>query len=598
MALLQSRWRVLLLFVLLYFLLLVPMYPLIQSYYQEELERKHGQSLDLISANLISTLQRYEVLPHVLGLVPEVQQALLQPQPEQLQTANLLFDRIRAQTGADVIYLLDIHGNTLAASNWDQPFSFVGNNFAFRPYFYDALARGKGEFFGLGNISIKRGYYYGSAVEHAGQVIGVLVVKVDLDFTETLWGEAQERLLVTDKSGVVILSSLEDWRFKATRPLTAAEQQSIARHQPYSSIDPQMLQIRADSWLQLTNELPSIDWQVSVLIPRQQIIARLQTTMAVFAASLLAILLLFGLLLQRRHHYLERLAIASKARELLEQRVERRTRDLQTLNDRLKAEVLEREATEQKLVRTQDELVQAGKLTALGVMSASISHELNQPLAAMRSYTDNAKILLQQQRLPEVAGNLELMGQLTGRMASIISHLRAFARRDPKASEHVALQPALEDALALHAKQLQRLQVEVRRDVPEATLWVEAGETRLRQVLGNLLSNALDALAGQPSPRTLWLHTRLEDGWLCLNITDNGPGFSAEALAQAREPFFTTKTTTSGLGLGLAICEAIVKSFGGRLEFANRAEGGAMVSLYLKPIAAAAQPGPHEDRFA
>lgn len=597
MALLQSRWRVLLLFILLYFLLLVPMYPLIQSYYQEELERKHGQSLDLISANLIGTLQRYEVLPQVLGRIPQLQQALLTPQDAQLQTANELLSLIREQTGADVIYLLNSQGDTLAASNWEHPRSFVGNNFAFRPYFYDALAQGRGEFFGLGNISVKRGYYYGSAVRHNDQVIGVIVVKVDLDFTETLWGDTPQQLLVTDQHGVVILGSQQGWRFKATRELSAAEQRSIARHQPYSSIEPEMLSLQPENWIQLSNQLPAMDWEVSVLIPRQQLNSQVHTTMAVVAASMLALLLLLGLLLQRRHYYLERIAMDAKAKQELEQRVASRTLDLQNLNSRLKAEVLEREATEQQLVRTQDELVQAGKLGALGVMSASISHELNQPLAAMRSYADNAKILLVQQRYPEVDKNLHLIGDLTARMASIIEHLRAFARRDPQASEHVALQPALEDALALLATPSQQLQVEILRDIPQATLWVEAGETRLRQVLGNLLANALDALSGQPAPRRIWLQTSQQEGWLCLTISDNGSGFSAEALQQAREPFFTTKTSARGLGLGLAICDSIVKALGGRLEFANRTDGGAQVSLYLKEIPLAAEASPHEDSF-
>src|SRR5690606_39003495 len=139
----------------------------------------------------------------------------------QLQTANELLSLIREQTGADVIYLLNSQGDTLAASNWEHPRSFVGNNFAFRPYFYDALAQGRGEFFGLGNISVKRGYYYGSAVRHNDQVIGVIVVKVDLDFTETLWGDTPQQLLVTDQHGVVILGSQQDWRFKATRELSA-----------------------------------------------------------------------------------------------------------------------------------------------------------------------------------------------------------------------------------------------------------------------------------------------------------------------------------------------------------------------------------------
>lgn len=598
MKVLQPRWRLLFVFLLIFVALLWPFHSLVQGYYLAELKRKNNQTLDLISANLVSTLQRYEVLPQVLGRLPDVQQALLKPEPEQLHTANELLSTIRDQTGADVIYLLNTEGMTLAASNWLGPRSFIGNNFAFRPYFYDALARGTGEFFGLGNISIKRGYYYGSAVYHDNQAIGVIVVKVDLDFTETLWGEVPERLLVTDQNGVVILTSEPDWRFKATRELSLSEQQSIANHQPYTTIEPEPLQLKPEQWVALHNDLPAIDWRVSIFAPRMLINEPVSTAMAVFAVTLLAVLLIFGLLLQRRHYYLERIAMDAQAKQELEERVRNRTQDLETLNSLLKEEVLEREATEQELVRTQDELVQAGKLSALGVMSASISHELNQPLAAIRSYTDNSKILLAKERYAEVASNLNLVAVLTERMASIIEHLRAFARRNPQASEHVALQPALEDALALVASRRNTLQVEIFRDVPEATLWVEAGETRLRQVLSNLLTNALDALAEKRSPRCIWLQTSLSQGWLCLTIKDNGTGFTEEALAQAREPFFTTKTSARGLGLGLAICDAIVKALGGRLEFANNPEGGACVRLYLKQIPSAVNLATQEDRFA
>ncbi len=598
MKVLQPRWRLLFVFLLIFVALLWPFHSLVQGYYLAELKRKNNQTLDLISANLVSTLQRYEVLPQVLGRLPDVQQALLNPEPEQLHTANELLSTIRDQTGADVIYLLNTEGLTLAASNWLDPRSFVGNNFAFRPYFYDALARGTGEFFGLGNISIKRGYYYGSAVYHDNRAIGVIVVKVDLDFTETLWGEVPERLLVTDQNGVVILTSEPQWRFKASRELSASEQQSIANHKPYTTIEPEPLNLKSEQWVALHNDLPAIDWRVSIFAPRMLINEPVSTAMAVFAVTVLAVLLIFGLLLQRRHYYLERIAMDAQAKQELEESVRNRTQDLQTLNSRLKEEVLEREATEQELVRTQDELVQAGKLSALGVMSASISHELNQPLAAIRSYTDNSKILLTKERYAEVASNLDLVAVLTERMASIIEHLRAFARRNPQASEHVALQPALEDALALVASRRNVLQVEIFRDVPEATLWVEAGETRLRQVLSNLLANALDALAEKRSPRCIWLQTSLSQGWLCLTIKDNGTGFTDEALAQAREPFFTTKTSARGLGLGLAICDAIVKALGGRLEFANNLEGGACVRLYLKQIPSAMNLDAQEDRFA
>ncbi len=594
----KPRWRNLLWLALFFLILLWPIQRFVDSYYLEGLNRKNGQTLDLFVANLLGTLQRYEVLPQILGRLPDVQQALLAPtDQETLQVTNELLQRIQQQTGADVIYLMDTQGLTLAASNWNAERSFVGNTFAFRPYFQGALQGGTGEFFGLGNISFKRGYYFGNAVYAKGVVIGVIVVKVDLDFTETLWGQTPEQLLVTDKNGVVILTSQAEWRFTATRELTAQEQLSVAKHQPYTSISPKLINLKQQDWLTLDKRLDEMGWQVSVLAPRRLINEPVSTAMAVVTASLFAVLLLLGLLMQRRRHYLERIAMDTHAKRVLEENVRTRTQDLQTLNSRLKQEVLERESAQQELVRAQDELVQAGKLSALGIMSASISHELNQPLAAIRSYTDNAKILLEKQRFTEVGNNLDLVAQLTERMASIIIHLRAFARRDRLASEHVALQPAIDDALALTANRQRSLQVEIIRDIPDATLWVEAGETRLRQVLSNVLSNALDALSEKGLPRRIWLSTQVKEGWVVLILRDNGPGFSVEALQQACEPFYTTKTSARGLGLGLAICATLIKALKGRLLFANHPEGGAEVTLYLREIPSSVNLRSSEDRF-
>ncbi|EPN49134.1 sensor histidine kinase, partial [Pseudomonas syringae pv. actinidiae ICMP 19094] len=245
-----------------------------------------------------------------------------------------------------------------------------------------------------------------------------------------------------------------------------------------------------------------------------------------------------------------------------------------------------------------DELVQTSKLTALGTMSASISHELNQPLAAIRSYAENAEVLLDHQRTEEARGNLKLISELTGRMASIIAHLRAFARRDRHAPESVALQPALDDALALLTKRRRAMEVELIRDLPDATLWVQAGETRLRQVLGNLLANALDALTEKGPPRRLWISAEQTAEGVNLYIRDNGPGFSQEALARAREPFFTTKTRTQGLGLGLAICDTLMRALGGELLFANHPSGGAVLTLRLRAGASGANLQPPEDLSA
>ncbi len=592
----RPRWRNLALLALLLAPLLWPLQQLAERYYRNELTEQNRQTLDLYVANLLGTLNRYEVLPRILGDLPALRAVLQQDSPQVRDNANRLLKRLRNQTGADVIYLMATDGNTLAASNWDEEDSFVDRNFAFRPYFRQAMEGRLGRFFGLGTTSGKRGYYFGAAVRDGDQVLGVLVVKVDLDHTETLWGSTPEQLLVTDNFGVVILTSRPDWRFRATRGLGVDEREQIAFDQPYPTLYPQDLTLNIDAWLIQSRELKETGWTVRILAPVSLVERPVRTVVAIGAATLLALLLWLSLLMQRRRHFLERLALDSQARQQLEQRVLERTRDLEALNSRLKVEVLEREQAQQELVRAQDELLQAGKLSALGTMSASISHELNQPLAAIRSYADNARVLLDHERVDEARDNLRLISELTARMASIIAHLRAFARRDQHAPERVALQPALDDALALLAKRRQAMGVELIRDLPEATLWVQAGETRLRQILANLLANALDALGERPQPRRIWLRAELEGDGVLLTLRDNGPGFSAEALQRAREPFFTTKTSTQGLGLGLAICDTLTRALGGELRMSNHAEGGAQLGLFLR----SAEPGvafPTEDHF-
>ncbi|HDY6336412.1 TPA: two-component system sensor histidine kinase DctB [Pseudomonas aeruginosa] len=578
------RWRSLVILALLLAPLLWPLQYFAERYYSEQLAEQNRQTLDLYVANLLGTLRRYEELPQILGGLPVLRQALQQPGDPLLQKiANETLADIRRRTGADVIYLLQPDGTTQVASNWAQADSFVHRNFAFRPYYREAMQGRLARFFGLGTTSIKRGYYFASAVKEGSRIIGVLVVKVDLEHIERLWGNSPEQLLVIDNYGVVILSSREDWRFHASRPLSAAERDEIHANIPYPVQDPKPLRLQQSAWLSQSRTLPETGWTVSIYAPRTLIERPVRSVLLIGGATLLALLLLLTLLTLSRRHYLDRIALEAEAKRQLEERVLERTRELESANAQLQQEVHEREQAQRELMRAQDEVVQAGKLTALGTMSASISHELNQPLAAIRSYADNARVLLDHQRTEDARGNLEQISDLTTRMASIIAHLKTYARGARRAPENVQLQPAIEDALSMLASRRRAMNVELLRDVPDAPLWVQAGETRLRQILGNLLTNALDALAEKAPPRRLWVIASQDQHGVTLTLRDNGPGFSEDALAHAHEPFFTTKTTAKGLGLGLAICDNLLRALGGRLEMGNHLEGGAVVRLHLLP---------------
>ncbi|MBG7030690.1 two-component system sensor histidine kinase DctB [Pseudomonas aeruginosa] len=578
------RWRSLVILALLLAPLLWPLQYFAERYYSEQLAEQNRQTLDLYVANLLGTLRRYEELPQILGGLPVLRQALQQPGDPLLQKiANEALADIRRRTGADVIYLLQPDGTTQVASNWAQADSFVHRNFAFRPYYREAMQGRLARFFGLGTTSIKRGYYFASAVKEGSRIIGVLVVKVDLEHIERLWGNSPEQLLVIDNYGVVILSSREDWRFHASRPLSAAERDEIHANIPYPVQDPKPLRLQQSAWLSQSRTLPETGWTVSIYAPRTLIERPVRSVLLIGGATLLALLLLLTLLTLSRRHYLDRIALEAEAKRQLEERVLERTRELENANAQLQQEVHEREQAQRELMRAQDEVVQAGKLTALGTMSASISHELNQPLAAIRSYADNARVLLDHQRTEDARGNLEQISDLTTRMASIIAHLKAYARGARRAPENVQLQPAIEDALSMLASRRRAMNVELLRDVPDAPLWVQAGETRLRQILGNLLTNALDALAEKAPPRRLWVIASQDQHGVTLTLRDNGPGFSEDALAHAPAPCFTTKTTAKGLGLGLAICDNLLRALGGRLEMGNHLEGGAVVRLHLLP---------------
>ncbi|MCY1272840.1 C4-dicarboxylate transport sensor protein DctB [compost metagenome] len=591
-----SRWSSPVLLFLVLAPLLWPLHHFADRHYREELAQQNRQTLDLYVANLLGTLRRYQDLPPILRELPALRAALQQPASKEAQAAaNGKLAEIRESTGADVIYLMLPDGMTQAASNWDQPDTFVGHNFSFRPYYKEALRGQLARFFGLGTTSNRRGYFFASEVREGDRLLGVLVVKVDLEHMEGLWGNTPEQLMVQDDKGVVIMSSNPAWRFRASRELSPAQQREIAENIPYPVVHPQPLRIREKDWISQSRRLSETGWTVSIYSPRTLVDNPVRNVLLIGGATLLALLLLLTLLNISRRHYLERIELEAQAKHELEIRVLERTSELEAANERLQEEVHEREQAQRELLHAQDEVVKAGKLTALGTMSASISHELNQPLGAIRSYADNARVLLDHQRIDDARGNLQQISELTERMASIISHLKAYARGARRAPENVALQPALDDALAMVAQRRRAMNVELLRDLPDAALWVQAGETRLRQILTNLLSNALDALSETAPPRRIWLTASQTPEAITLQLRDNGSGFSEEALAHAREPFFTTKTSAKGLGLGLAICDTLLRALGGRLELGNHPEGGALVQLHLLPGVPGVSPTPQEE---
>ncbi|MCO5158815.1 MAG: sensor histidine kinase [Aquamicrobium sp.] len=569
--------------------------------YLDQAAARGANTLGLAVTALRGQLARYEKLPELIADYKDVKDLVANhTDGARVAAMNRYLKAVNALLESSDIYVMLPDGLTLAASNYDQTPTFIGENFSYRPYFFDALAGGKGRFFALGTTSLKRGYYFGAPIRPNGgeTVMGVVVVKIDVDAIESAWRGGDYEIVVTDPEGIIFMTGRPDWLFTALQPLTPDRLARTAVTRRYAEtplVELPATRLRtADGhdlisisdrggtrqYLTVTEAMPEADWTVKVLLDTASVRAQVLTTIA--ALVLLVALAAMGaaVWLQRRARLAERLQVQREAQEELERRVAERTADLAEVNRLLKEEVAERRATERALRKTQSDLVQAGKLAALGQMSAALSHELNQPLAAARTYADNAGILIERGRIDEARETVGRIASLVDRMASIGRHLRNFARKPNQKLGPVALDEAVRDTLEIVAWRLKAADAELVVDLgPEPPL-VHAGSVRLQQVLVNIVSNAADAVEGLPD-RRIELCARQEGDRVLITVADRGPGVPEAIAERIFDPFFSTKGVGKGLGLGLSISYNIVKDFGGSLTVGRRPDGGALVSIAL-----------------
>ncbi|MGM0785323.1 MAG: sensor histidine kinase [Pseudomonadota bacterium] len=585
------------------------------------LAREAENELRLSATGLEGHLTRHDYLPQLLASREMVQRFLAKSGRQDPMPLNLLLDRFRATADVSDVYLIDRNGDTLAASNWHRPNTFIGQNYSFRSYFQEAIAGQRSRFYGLGVQSMERGYYFSAPVwldETApnARPDGVMVIKVLLDDVEASWADQDAELLVTDHDDIIFMASQPELRLAALHPLSEDERQALLAtrryaDEPLSPSGIEVLETRGDrselvrfadgpleegSYLRLSRSMPAFDWEMHILKPLAPV-HRAQWLAALLAGGLYSVVVLTGgvgwqrLRLRReREQFAERERdTLAHARDELERNVERRTRDLVETNRRLSGEIEERRRAEENLRRTQDELVQAAKLAVLGQLAAGINHELNQPLAAIRAYTENARAFLERQRLEAADANLAQVIELTGRMAEISAQLRQFSRKSGDSLTAISVPACFEYALRLYQARLRSAQVEVERQWPAETTWVVADLVRLEQVLVNLIGNALQAMSDTPRPRLI-LSIEPGESEVAIGVADTGPGIAEEHLGRIFDPFFTTKAPGSGLGLGLSISSRIVDDLGGHLTAANRPGGGAHFTVTLPRATTPASP--------
>ncbi|MDT8879418.1 ATP-binding protein [Halomonas saccharevitans] len=580
----------------------------------EQLRQDAENELRLSAEGLVGHLSRHDYLPELLASREMVKRFLAAPDAQDAMPLNRLLDRFRATAGVSDIYLLDREGDTLAASNWHRPRTFIGQNYAFRRYYQEAISGRPGRFYGLGVQSRERGYYFSAPVwledtDPDATADGVMVVKVLLDTVEAGWAEQDAELLVIDGDDIIFMASRPELRMKALRPLSDASREALLAtrryaDEPLAASGITFLDSREDvgqrigfqhgpladtEYLGLSRAMPAFGWRMQILTSLAPV-TRAQWLAALLVGGLYGVVVLAGgigwqrLRLRReREQFAEReRRTLARARDELERNVQRRTRDLVETNERLSGEIEERRLAEERLRQTRDELIQAAKLAVLGQLAAGINHELNQPLAAIRAYAENASAFLERGRTEATRGNLAQIIELTDRMAEISAQLRQFSRKSGDRPTGVSVPACFDYALRLFQSRLRESGVAVERDWPEAETWVRADLVRLEQVLVNLIGNALQAMSQTPAPE---LRLIIEPGEerVRIRVVDNGPGIAAEHLGQIFEPFFTTKSPGNGLGLGLSISARIIDDLGGELTADRAPGGGARFTITLPP---------------
>lgn len=572
-----------------------------------------GARVERYAGSLRSTVDRYEFLPYLLSLHPYVHDLLLNPKDKAVvQRANdYLFD-VNQRAKASAAYVIDANGLALAASNWREKATFVGQEYRFRPYFIDAIKGAFGRFYGVGTTSGEPGYFVSQPILVDGQIHGVVVVKLNLEWFQRAGADAAEPVVVADDHGVIFLSSEPRWQYRSLTPLAPDVKAALDSTRQYYNQNVTPLAWSEDERLDADGEVVTVhdgrgagknrrflavqrklgepDWTLMYFAPLDQVIANARIA-AVAAACLAAFTCLLGVAWNQRR---QRVRDMLKSRELLQsayaelgERVAERTADLQSANERLQTEVQERSRTEHELREAQSELVQASKLVALGQMAAGITHELNQPLSALRSFSDNTRVLIERREYDAAQENLEAIASLTDRMGKITGQLRLFAGRARRGDMEASVQRALDNTLMLLRGRLAGIQVTTTFARGLEDVQVACEGLRLEQVLINLVGNAIDAVVGAANPQaspSIWIDVDADDLWARIYVRDNGPGISEAHMPRLFEPFFSTKEGGQGMGLGLAISSSIAQENGGQLVARNVPGGGAEFLVTLRRV--------------
>jgi two-component system C4-dicarboxylate transport sensor histidine kinase DctB len=530
--------------------------------FTETTENRAELRLALYSGNLVSELRRNAIVPQLLARDPALIGALNSGDFSQSSQRLISFvDEI----GAASLMLLDVDGRTVAATDRER----LGEQHRNAAYFIEALRSNATVFSSQREEVGSFNFSYSRRIESQGQSIGVIVVEVDLAKFERAWAGISDAVLVTNSEGEIILATEPTWRGQTVetallrQPPNTAIERAIRATADWTAL-PADAYFQGEAVMQIEGRIPFRGWNMTTFTTYASVRERVN---AVLALEIMG----FAILLALAFYALSRKTALRMAL------FQRESAELRALNQRLQREIAERERVQETLAVAEQTLAQSSKLAALGEMSAAVSHELNQPLAAMKTYLAGAKLLLRRNRPDEAYSAFSRIDDLIERMGGITQQLKSYARKGQEAFSPVNMGDALASSLSMMEPQLKSRKVKITRILPEEPVFVMGDRMRIEQVMVNLLRNALDATKTVPDPQ---LEIILASGETAtLAIRDNGHGI--EDLDALFEPFYTTKQPGDGVGLGLAISSGIVNDLGGRLLARNAEEGGAVFEMQL-----------------
>ena len=518
--------------------------------------------LALYSGNLLSELRRNAIVPQILARDPTLIGALNSNDFSQSTQRLLSFVE---EIGAASLVLLDIEGRTVAATDRNR----LGATHRSEAYFVDAVRSNATVFSVIPREAGGYRFAYSRRLESGANVLGVIVVEVDLAKFERAWAGISDAVMVVDSTGAVILATESRWR-------GLSEPEALALQTPLNAIERAFqatadwtafnngVTLRGEAVMRAESRIPFRGWRIMSYTPYDSVRERVNAVIALEIMGFAILLALAFYVLNRKNT--SRMAV-----------FQRESAELRALNARLQREIAERERVQETLAVAEQSLAQSSKLAALGEMSAAVSHELNQPLAAMKTYLAGARLLLKRNRPEEALASFGRIDDLIERMGAITRQLKSYARKGADALSPVNMGDALASALSMMEPQLRQRQVRITRILPDRPVLVIGDRVRIEQVMINLLRNAIDATKSVQDPEIQILLAAGETA--TLTVRDNGDGI--EDFDALFEPFYTTKQPGDGVGLGLAISSGIVNDLGGRLTARNGHDGGAVFEMQL-----------------